>query len=161
MADTHACSFAFSWSWAAPSVVRQDVLDFVTGLAKRCLTDDTGCGVMSAQNFFARLPNLLFENLQCERFEDGTIELRLRALFSQTADFLVAPDAEKTGSALEDVFLPLTNLSAYLHAMTAQGGGDGADQATSKTADRIDEFLLVYGGRLQNDDADIGFGRPL
>ncbi len=160
LADTHTCKFTFSWSWAAPSVVRDDLLVLVTNLAKRCVGEPGQTGDMSAPNFFARLPHLQFENLRGQHHSDGTIELELRVGFNETADFLQKPVVEKTGSTIEDVFLPLTNLSAYLHAMEDQTGSDGPGQAVSQTADRIDEFLLIYGNRLQDAGENTGFRLP-
>jgi hypothetical protein len=49
---------------------------------------------------------------------------------------------------LEDVVLPLRNLSAYLHAMGDRVVPQLGAQASKMTARQIDEFLLVFGGRI-------------
>jgi hypothetical protein len=52
------------------------------------------------------------------------------------------------GLRLEDVVLPLHNLSAYLHALGDRAVSQLGAQASKITARRIDEFLLAFGGRI-------------
>lgn len=50
---------------------------------------------------------------------------------------------------VEDVFLPLTNLASYLRTMSDDRHVRSSREAIALTADRLDEFLLTYGGRLK------------
>jgi hypothetical protein len=56
------------------------------------------------------------------------------------------PNPTQTGAVpvLEDVVLPLRNLSAYLHAMGDRAVPQLGAQASKMTARQIDEFLLAF-----------------
>lgn len=49
----------------------------------------------------------------------------------------------------DDVFLPLTNLASYLRVMSDPQQIRPSVKAIELTADRIEEFLLIYGHRMQ------------
>lgn len=143
----------FHWPWTAPVGLRDDLAEFLVGLMGQCFP----CGgpadqSLQAENFLAQLPGLRFENLQATRQTDGTGVLQLRCAFDQFSSLLTHDVTQKHANPLDDVFLPLTNLSAYLHAMKDQTGADGPSRAAELTAGRIDEFLLIYGQRLQDAD---------
>ena len=61
---------------------------------------------------------------------------------------MAKPSAEGAVPALEDVVLPLHNLSAYLHALGDRAVSQLGAQDSKITASRIDEFLLAFGGRI-------------
>lgn len=151
LTDTHRCTLEFTWSWAAPDTLREDVVTFLTSLMDRCFPYATSeTATVETANFLAQMPGLRFENLVAERGSDGTGTMSLRMTQGDLAALLNTVDDRKISDPLDDVVLPLTNLSSYLQAMKDQTGDQGCSRAVAMTADRIDEFLLIYGGRLRN-----------
>ncbi|MGB1236258.1 MAG: hypothetical protein ACPG5U_11045 [Planktomarina sp.] len=151
LSDTHRCTLEFTWSWAAPDALRADVVSFLTSLMERCFpTASTGGLTVETTNFLAQMPGLRFENLVADRGTDGTGTMSLHMTQGDLTTLLGTVEDRNISDPLDDVFLPLTNLSSYLQAMKDQTGDQGCSRAVGMTADRIDEFLLIYGGRLQN-----------
>ncbi|MEM6308008.1 MAG: hypothetical protein AAF701_08485 [Pseudomonadota bacterium] len=147
----------FEWAWAAPIILRDDVIDLFKGLIKRCFPKNRqDITTVHSRNFIAPLPGVRFEGLQFGHAGRGLYFMALRLTRGMPIDLFCPSDTEKNDSSLNDVFLPLTNLSAYLKAMKDQAGDDGPARAMALTADRLDEFLLVYGGRLQDVGGPIG-----
>ena len=149
--DTFSQTIDLKWPWAAPTLLRQDMIDLFSGLAGRCLDHVApDADIQRSPNFIGVLPGLRFEDLRFGAAGHDSAMISLRLVSGQFAHLFVAPDNKRIDAPMEDVFLPLTNLSAYLRVMKDQVGDDGPARAMGLTADRLDEFLLVYRGRLQH-----------
>ncbi|MGV6839340.1 MAG: hypothetical protein ACWA40_04020 [Planktomarina sp.] len=131
--------------------LRQDLVDFLVQIDNRCASRVAkGFGDIAAENFVARVGNVQLENLAVTLDENGNSQISLRVICARHLDLFQSDENEKNLDCFEEIFLPLTNLSAYLHAMEAQPSSQGPRQAARLTAERIDEFLLQYGQRLQD-----------
>lgn len=98
--------------------------------------------------FLCRVGALQFEDFCTATDLQGNVSVQLRVTKGKIVDFFEGELAENTLPELEDVFLPLTNLAAYLRAVGDTPNGSSGPEALHLTADRIEEFLLIYGGRL-------------
>ena len=58
--------------------------------------------------------------------------------------------AEAVVPALQDVVLPLRNLCVYLRAIANNSNRTPGTKAMELTLRRIDEFLLIYSGRIMD-----------
>lgn len=155
--DSQSCQLNFSWSWAAKATLRDDLVDYLTSLVGRCFPNHQGeSSQIDIPNFLGRLPGLRFETLSGERHSDDTGKIELLLTVGDVPSLMHMMTDKKMHDPVEDVFLPLSNLSSYLRTMTDQSADASCHRATHATADRIDEFLLIYGGRLQDtrDAAD-------
>ena len=79
------------------------------------------------------------------RFQDPSA-VTLRLTRGGVQQLVAKPSAEGAVPVLEDVVLPLHNLSAYLYALGDRAVSQLGAQASKITARRIDEFLLAFGG---------------
>lgn len=132
--------------------LRPDVHDFLIHIYNRCTSRIAkGYGDVRADNFVAKVGNVRLENLCVTFNETGKALVALRVICPGHLTLFQSEENEKNIDCFEEIFLPLTNLSAYLHAMEPQPSSQGPRQAARLTAERIDEFLLRYGQRLQDD----------
>ncbi len=100
------------------------------------------------RRFLKRFDGLTLEDFRVKDLGEGAIELTFKITQGGAAELFGQENAKLISDSLGDVFLPLTNLSAYLRALS-DTKGDTASYAMEQTADRIEEFLLAYGHRLQ------------
>ena len=98
--------------------------------------------------FLYDLPGLRLEDFQPDVDSKTHPQVTLRLTRGGVQQLVAKPSAEGAVPALEDVVLPLRNLSAYLHAMGDRAVPQLGAQASKMTARRIDEFLLAFGGRI-------------
>lgn len=75
-------------------------------------------------------------------------QVTLRLTRGGVQRLVAKPNSEGAVPVLEDVVLPLRNLSAYLHAMGDRAVPQLGAQASKMTVRQIDEFLLAFGGRI-------------
>jgi len=100
------------------------------------------------RRFLKRLDQLVLEDLRVARTDEGGLLLTLKLTQGEVGAVFGSKNLDIISDSFADVFLPLTNLSAYLRALSDTKGST-AGYAMDQTADRIEEFLLVYGHRLQ------------
>ena len=98
--------------------------------------------------FVYDLPGLRLEDFQPDVDAATHPQVTLRLTRGGVQQLVAKPNAESAAAALEDVVLPLRNLSAYLHAMGDRAVPQLGAQASKTTARQIDEFLLAFGGRI-------------
>jgi hypothetical protein len=75
-------------------------------------------------------------------------QVTLRLTRGGVQQLVAKPKPEGAVLVLEDIVLPLRNLSAYQHAMGDRAVPQLSAQASKMTARQIDEFLLAFGGRI-------------
>ena len=75
-------------------------------------------------------------------------QVTLRLTRSGVQQLVAKPKPEGAVPVLEDIVLPLRDLSAYLHAMRDRAVPQLGAQASKMTARQINEFLLAFGGRI-------------
>ncbi len=100
------------------------------------------------RRFYKRLDQLVLEDLRVSQSASGALEMSLVLTQGDAAAVFGSENTDIISDSFSDVFLPLTNLSAYLRALS-DTKGSSAEYAMDQTADRIEEFLLAYGHRLK------------
>ena len=98
--------------------------------------------------FLYDLPGLRLEDFQPDAGAASHPQVTLRLTRGGVQQLAAKPNPEGAVPVLEDVVLPLRNLSTYLHAMRDQAVPQLGAQASKMTARQIDEFLLAFGGRI-------------
>ena len=98
--------------------------------------------------FLYDLPGLRLEDFQPDAGAASHPQVTLRLTRGGVQQLVAKPNPEGAVPVLEDVVLPLRNLSAYLHAMGDRAVPQLGAQASKMTARQIDEFLLAFGGRI-------------
>ncbi len=117
------------------------------------------CGLVSAfinaagnkpfrRQMMKKFGPLILEDFHLQRIDKSKCIVKFRVTAGGALAVFEPSHPDSNSDSLSDVFLPLTNLSAYLHALS-DGNQGPAMQAISLTADRVDEFLLAYGQRLR------------
>ena len=98
--------------------------------------------------FLYELPVLRLEDFQLDAGAACLTQVTLCLTRGRVQQLVAKPNPDGAVPVLEDVFLPLRNLSAYLHAMGDRAVPQLGAQASKMTARQIDEFLLAFGGRI-------------
>jgi hypothetical protein len=93
---------------------------------------------------------LLFENFQPDNNSEAQPKVRVRLTNCGAQDLMRSLVAEVAVPALQDVVLSLRNLCAYLHAIGDSSNRAPGTRALELTVRRIDEFLLIYSGRIMD-----------
>ena len=149
VSDTEHFEMTFKWPSAARGSVRGDLFDVIDALVReRYYAAMEGGSYVNAPNFLVQIPGLRLEDLKLLLPSSGTVEISMRLTRGKIASLFFAPPVQRHEVVTEDVVLPLTNLMAYLRAMGAQSERPALADAMDIAADRIEEFLLIYGNRL-------------
>ena len=98
--------------------------------------------------FLYELPVLRLEDFQLDAGAACLTQVTLCLTRGRVQQLVAKPNPDGAVPVLEDVFLPLRNLSAYLHAMGDRAVPQLGAQASKMTVRQIDEFLLAFGGRI-------------
>ena len=100
--------------------------------------------------FLYDCPRLHFKDFQLDSNSETQPKVRVRLTKGGAQDLMRSLVAEAVVPALQDVVLPLRNLSAYLHPIGDSSNRTPGTQALELTVRRIDEFLLIYSGRIMD-----------
>ncbi|MGB0797939.1 MAG: hypothetical protein ACPGRD_01290 [Planktomarina sp.] len=139
----HKCIMSATADWHD---IRPDLINLAEDLLKTARLSGP-----RRQLFLCRLSGLQFEDFAPSIQPNGDVQVVLRLTKGTLADVISDQAAKQTFPEVDDVFLPLTNLASYLRAVGDTPDASPGPQALHLTANRIEEFLLIYGGRLMDN----------